>query len=165
MWLKMNNKWIAAVAFGCLTSVLATSISTTCQAQCASGNCGNVGSPDGFGGYASHGYGSSYSSSSYGNYGHRQVQPLFENYFTQGHANQADAALYISPTGVPGNVGHTFVTYEPFYPHHYLYQHKDRYHSYYDDGFGLNRTKAHYYAPPVRTAANRLYRAIELPRQ
>jgi hypothetical protein len=43
----------------------------------------------------------------YGNVLGRGTQPLFENYFTQGNANQATAGMYISPIGVPGNVGHT----------------------------------------------------------
>lgn len=97
------------------------------------------------------------------NYG-RGYQPLFNNYFTQGYANQAEAGMYISPTGVPGNVGHTYVTYQPFWPHEYTWRHHDRYHSYYDNGRGLNRTSAHYSSPPVRTTVNRIYRMIEIPR-
>lgn len=92
------------------------------------------------------------------------AQPLFNNYFTHGASDQADAAMYISPKGVPGWVGHTYNTYQPTWPHEYTWIHKDRYHSYYDQGRGLNRTSAHYYAPPVRTAANRVYRIFEIPR-
>ncbi|HUP79536.1 MAG TPA: hypothetical protein VM260_13375 [Pirellula sp.] len=92
------------------------------------------------------------------------TQPLFDNYFTHGNANSAEAALYISPIGVPGWVGHTYNTYQPLYPHQFLYQHHDRYHSYYDDGKGLNRTHAKYYAPPVRTAGKRVYKMFEIPR-
>jgi hypothetical protein len=137
-----------------------------------------VGYADGHGGYASgtyrstsHSFGGGGSASGYatnngyGTWGHRQVQPLFDNYFTQGQANQADAALYISPVGVPGWVGHTYNTYQPLYPHQFLYTHKDKYHSYYDQGFGLNRTKAKYWAPPVHTAVHQIYKKIQLPRQ
>ena len=92
------------------------------------------------------------------------TQPLFDNYFTRGYANSAEAALYMSPTGVPGWVGHTYNTYQPLYPHQFLYQHHDRYHSYYDQGQGLNRTSAKYYAPPVRTAGKKFYKMIEIPR-
>jgi len=99
----------------------------------------------------------------YGNVLGRGTQPLFENYFTQGNANQATAGMYISPIGVPGHVGHTYYTYQPFYPHQYLYQHHDRYHSYYDGGRGLNRTHATYMAPPVRTSVHRLHKSIQLP--
>jgi hypothetical protein len=99
----------------------------------------------------------------YGNVLGRGTQPLFENYFTQGNANQATAGMYISPIGVPGHVGHTYNTYQPFYPHHYLYQHHDRYHSYYDGGRGLNRTHATYMAPPVRSSVHWLHKSIQLP--
>jgi hypothetical protein len=99
----------------------------------------------------------------YGNVLGQGTQPLFENYFTQGNANQATAGMYISPIGVPGHVGHTYYTYQPFYPHHYLYQHHDRYHSYYDGGRGLNRTHATYMAPPVRSSVHWLHKSIQLP--
>ena len=112
--------------------------------------------------YGGAGYADAFASGSA--YGVRQVQPLFENYFTRGYANRADAALYISPVGVPGWVGHTYITNQAFYPHEYLYAHKDRYHSYYDNGFGLNRTSAHYYSPPVRTGVKGVVRQLSLPR-
>jgi len=54
-------------------------------------------------------------------------------------------------------VGHTFMTYQPLQPEHYLYWHKDRYHNHYDGGRGLNRTRATYYAPPVRTTVENVY--------
>ena len=34
---------------------------------------------------------------------------LFYNYYTQGHANQANAQMYLSPLPIPPNVGHTFL--------------------------------------------------------
>jgi hypothetical protein len=89
---------------------------------------------------------------------------LFYNYYTQGYANGANAAMYISPVPVPPNVGHTFHTYQPLYPDEMLYWHKHRYHNYYDNGRGLDRTKVLYYAPPVRTGANYVWRKIQLPR-
>ena len=101
----------------------------------------------------------------YGNVLGKGTQPLFENYFTQGNANQATAGMYMSPIGVPGNVGYTYYTYQPFYPHQYLYQHHDSYHSYYDGGRGLNRTKASYYAPPARSALHWVHKSIQLPHQ
>ncbi len=82
---------------------------------------------------------------------------LFYNYYTQGYSNSANAQMYLSPLPVPPNVGHTFYTYQPFYPHHMLYAHKDRYHRYYDNGRGMNRTRAHYYYPPVKTAVSNFY--------
>ncbi len=172
--MKTRIKWrlVATAAFlGCL----ALSTWQDANAQCA--NCGNVGYADGNGGYMSGSFrassgsfagggGSTYASNGgYGTWGNRQVQPLFDNYFTQGNANRADAALYLSPVGVPGWVGHTYNTYQPLYPDEFLYTHKDKYHSYYDQGFGLNRTKAMYWAPPVHTAVKQAYKKIQLPRQ
>ncbi len=101
----------------------------------------------------------------YGQYIGKGTQPLFDNYFTQGNANQATAGMYISPIGVPGWVGHTYYTYQPLYPHHYLYQHHDRYHSYYDNGQGLNRTHASYSVPPIHTTLKQTYKRIRLPHQ
>ena len=95
-------------------------------------------------------------------YGHPD---LFYNYYTQGNCNAANAQMYISPVPTPPNVGHTFYTYQPFMPHEMLYWHKDRYHNYYDGGRGTNRTKVHYFGPPVRQAASNLYwNHIRIPR-
>ncbi len=133
--------------------------SNSLLAQCS--NCGG-GAPMA-GSYTRAGMGSG-GMDSFANALGKGTQPLFDNYFTQGNANSAEAALYISPIGVPGWVGHTYNTYQPLYPHQFLYQHHDRYHSYYDDGQGLNRTHAKYYAPPVRTAGKRVYKMLEIPR-
>lgn len=90
---------------------------------------------------------------------------LFYNFYTSGMCNRANAQMYLSPLPVPPNVGHTFFTYQPFYPHEMLYWHKDRFHNYYDNGRGMNRTRAVYYAPPVRQAASNLYwNYLRLPR-
>lgn len=90
---------------------------------------------------------------------------LFYNYYTQGNANTANAQMYLSPQPIPPNVGHTYYTYQPFYPHHMLYAHKDRYHNYYDNGRGMNRTRAIYYAPPIKTGLQNLYwNKIRIPR-
>jgi hypothetical protein len=73
--------------------------------------------------------------------------------------------MYLSPMPVPPNVGHTFYTYQPFYPHELMYSHKNRFHNYYDNGRGINRTRAIYYSPPVRTAISNLYwSCLRLPR-
>lgn len=82
---------------------------------------------------------------------------LFYNYYTQGYSNAVNAQMYVSPLPVPPYVGHTFMTYQPLQPEHYLYWHQDRYHNYYDGGRGLNRTKATYYSPPVRTTVQNVY--------
>ena len=90
---------------------------------------------------------------------------LFYNYFTKGNCNQTNAQMYLSPLPVPPNVGHTFFTYQPFYPHHMMYAHKDRFHRYYDNGRGMNRTRATYYSPPIRQSASNFYwNVLRLPR-
>ena len=90
---------------------------------------------------------------------------LFYNYYTQGNSNGANAQMYVSPLPVPRNVGHTFLTYQPFHPDEFLYWHKDRYHRSYDNGRGMNRTRAMYYSPPIRQAASNLYwNYLRIPR-
>ena len=90
---------------------------------------------------------------------------LFYNYYTGGASNSANAQMYLSPVPVPPNVGHTFYTYQPFYPHELLYGHTDRFHNYYDGGRGLNRTKVHYGTQPVRTGLSNFYwNALRIPR-
>ncbi|TWU00926.1 hypothetical protein [Stieleria varia] len=130
---------------------------------CADGNCGGsdagvVSSGDG----TSVGGGCSGAGCIGRGYDHSD---LFYNYYSQGNYNTANAQMYISPLPVPPFVGHTFNTYQPFYPHHYLYWHKDRYHNTYDNGRGMNRTKAVYYAPPIKTAVSNLYwNKLRIPR-
>lgn len=88
---------------------------------------------------------------------------LFGNHYTQGNANQATAQMYIAPQPVPAWVGHTYYTYQPLYPHELMVPHKHRYHNYYDNGRGLNRTGVHYRV----SAASRFHNAIKyysLPR-
>jgi hypothetical protein len=90
---------------------------------------------------------------------------LFYNYYTNGMANRANAQMYLSPVPVPPNVGHTYFTYQPFYPEEMLYWHSNRFHNYYDNSRGLNRTHAIYYAPPVRQAASNIYwNMLRIPR-
>ncbi|MCA9130047.1 MAG: hypothetical protein KDB22_23325 [Planctomycetales bacterium] len=89
---------------------------------------------------------------------------LFANQYTQGFSNQATAQMYVSPQPVPQWVGHTYYTYQPFYPHEMLYQHVDRYHSYYDNGRGLNRTTVHYSAPHFRGFLNGMAKSLAIPR-
>lgn len=153
-----TRRMVTCLSIGLVAGVVASQA----NAQCADGSCGNVMYADGSGGYSS---GTYYADTASGSqWGYRHAQPLFDNYFTQGSANRADAGMYISPVGVPGWVGHTYVTNQAFYPHQYLYAHHDRYHSYYDQGRGLNRTSAQYYSPPVRTGLQYLNRQLSLPR-
>lgn len=96
---------------------------------------------------------------------HGGVGPhLFANQYTQGYANQATAQMYVAPVPVPPWVGHTYYTYEPLYPHELTYAHTHRYHSYYDNNRGLNRTRVRYSAPPVRTFLNGIQNNFSIPR-
>lgn len=135
---------------------MAVALAGVSHAQCYNGSCGGMA-----GSYVPAGYGGV---DSFGNMLGKGTQPLFDNYFTRGYNNHAEAGLYVSPIGVPGWVGHTYNTYQPLYPHEFLYAHRDRYHSYYDEGMGLNRTRASYYSPPVRTAGKNIYKKFEIPR-
>lgn len=154
---KFKSAFLMTLGLG-----IAASSGSSVFAQCASGSCGG-GAPMA-GSYVRAGMGSG-GMDSYANLLGKGTQPLFDNYFTHGHANSAEAGLYVSPSsGIPGWIGHTYNTYQPLYPHQFLYEHHDRYHSYYDGGRGLNRTHASYYAPPVRTAAKRAYKILEIPR-
>ena len=59
------------------------------------------------------------------------VPDVFSNYFyppiSPGPYPGVGAQLYVSPQPVPARVGHTWVTYPPFMPHEFLYQHRRRY--------------------------------------
>lgn len=87
---------------------------------------------------------------------------LFYNYYSNGQ-NQVNAEMYLSPGPVPPFVGNTWVTYQPFMPHNYLYPHKDKYHNHYDYGRGTNRTKIKYSVAP-RQYAETIFNVLRLPR-
>ncbi|TWU49201.1 hypothetical protein [Rubripirellula reticaptiva] len=124
--------------------------------SCADGNCGGSGGEVYVGDGAVAG---GVVNRSYGN------PDLFYNYYTQGNANGVNAKMYLSPMPVPPNVGHTHLTYQPFYPEEMLYWHKNKFHNYYDNGRGMNRTRAMYYSPPVRqTASNIYWNFLRIPR-
>jgi hypothetical protein len=65
---------------------------------------------------------------------------LFYNYYIGPGCGTAAAEMYPSPLPTPPLVGHTYYTYQPFYPQEWLYHHHRDYHHYYDYGRGLNRT-------------------------
>ena len=91
-------------------------------------------------------------------------QELFYNYYVPNNAGAVPAQLYVSPLPVPGSVGHTYVTYQPFMPHEFTYPHSRTYRKSYDCGRGLNRTKATWYCSPVTTALHGIRDAVRLPR-
>jgi hypothetical protein len=73
---------------------------------------------------------------------------LFYNYYAWPSCTGLGAELYISPRPVPPLVGHTYITYQPLYPHEFMYTHHRSYHRYYNGGQGLNRTCVHYWHNP-----------------
>jgi len=70
---------------------------------------------------------------------------LFYNYYAWPSCTGLGAELYISPRPVPPLVGHTYITYQPLYPHEFMYAHHRTYHRYYNGGQGLNRTHVSYH--------------------
>jgi hypothetical protein len=73
---------------------------------------------------------------------------LFGNYYAWDNCGAIPAALYVAPKPVPPHVGWTYITYQPLYPHEFMYTHHRTYHRYYNGGQGLNRTSVHYrYSP------------------
>jgi hypothetical protein len=149
-------------------------------ADCINGNCPGVGGHHGhgFGLHGGRGYGAGYAGfypNNVVNYGQPGTpcdyrgaggcrtcgvgdcsyrwygQPdLFYNYYAWPQCSGVGAELYVSPRPVPPHVGHTFITYQPFYPHEFMYGHHRTYHRYYNGGQGLNRTHVKYVAPWFR---------------
>lgn len=73
---------------------------------------------------------------------HSYPQPdLFYNFYVHGPCGGYPAQMYVAPKPVPAHVGHTYITYQPFMPHEFMYKHHRTYHQYYDGGRGLTRTK------------------------
>jgi hypothetical protein len=75
---------------------------------------------------------------------YQQQKDLFYNYYAQpGPFNGAAAEMYVCPRPVPPFVGHTWVTYQPFMPHEYLYGHTRAYYTH-NPGAGWRRTNVRY---------------------
>ncbi|MCA9178851.1 MAG: hypothetical protein KDB14_30520 [Planctomycetales bacterium] len=79
---------------------------------------------------------------------------LFYNFWAGPNCDGVAAQLYLAPHPVPAYVGHTFYTYQPLMPHEMLYTHGRRYHRYYDEGRGLNRTSVMWTKSPGYMARN-----------
>jgi len=55
-------------------------------------------------------------------------QDLFYNFYAHpGPCGGVGAPMYVSPIPTPPHVGHTWITYQPFMPHHYMFPHKRKY--------------------------------------
>jgi hypothetical protein len=51
------------------------------------------------------------------------------------------ARLYLCPRPVPLHVGYTYITYQAFAPHEFLYAHRRAYVTYHPDGMTLTRVR------------------------
>ena len=75
---------------------------------------------------------------------YQQQKDLFYNYYAQpGPYYNTPGKMYVSPLPVPPNVGHTYVSYQPFMPHEYTYGHRRSYYTY-NRGSGWTRTNVRY---------------------
>jgi hypothetical protein len=75
---------------------------------------------------------------------YQDQKDLFYNYYAQpGPFYNTPSKMYVSPLPVPAHVGHTWVTYQPFMPHEYLYRHQRGYYNY-NPGAGWTRTNVRY---------------------
>jgi hypothetical protein len=75
---------------------------------------------------------------------YQQQKDLFYNYYAQpGPYNGAAAGIYPAPRPVPPHVGWTWVTYQPFMPHEFLYKHNRSYYTHVP-GAGWTRTNVRY---------------------
>jgi hypothetical protein len=83
---------------------------------------------------------------------------LFYNYYVGPYPSGTAAQLYVSPLPVPSNVGHTWITYQPFMPHEFLYKHHRSYYTY-NPGAGWTRAKIRYHTKGgrVQDVLYRLY--------
>ena len=75
---------------------------------------------------------------------YQQQKDLFYNYYAQpGPYNGAAAKLSVAPRPVPAFVGPTWVTYQPYMPHEFLYKHQRAYYTH-TPGAGWRRTNVRY---------------------
>jgi hypothetical protein len=79
------------------------------------------------------------------NISYQDQKDLFYNYYAQpGPCYGATAAgIYPSPGPIPPRVGWTWVTYQPYMPHEYMYAHQRSYYTY-NQGAGWTRTNVRY---------------------
>ncbi|MGC3969412.1 MAG: hypothetical protein QM775_19235 [Pirellulales bacterium] len=67
---------------------------------------------------------------------------IFQQYY-EGHGT-IGSRMYTSPRPVPGWVGNTGYTYQPFYPHKFMWSHYDVYRRRHPGG-GHTTTRAYYW--------------------
>jgi len=83
-------------------------------------------------------------------YGQAVRQDLFRNYYVAPNCSRP-AQMYLSPVPTPRLVGHTYVTYQPFMPHEFLYQHHRTYHHRYTNGPGRTTTRVTWGSSPFNS--------------
>ena len=75
---------------------------------------------------------------------YQRSNDLFYNHYVGPGPSGVPAAMYTAPLPVPANVGHTYVTYQPFMPHEFMYKHHRSTYNYHP-GAGWTRTKVRYH--------------------
>lgn len=103
----------------------------------------------------------------YGWEGRRRIsyqysKDLFYNQYVGPGPGGVPAEMYVSPMPVPEHVGHTWGTYQPFYPHEYLYRHHRSWYNYHP-GAGWTRTKVRYRTGFAGWADDFVYGAAHVP--
>lgn len=63
----------------------------------------------------------------------------YNYYFPVPQTGQVPARMYLCPRPTPAHVGHTYITYQAFAPHEYLWRHRNAYYSYYPGGMTITR--------------------------
>jgi hypothetical protein len=76
---------------------------------------------------------------------HQRPNDLFYNSYVGPQPSGTAAQMYVAPVPVPQAMGHTYVTYQPFMPHEYMYQHHRSYWTHHP-GNSWTRTKVRYHA-------------------
>ncbi|MCA9104092.1 MAG: hypothetical protein KDA83_01620 [Planctomycetales bacterium] len=97
---------------------------------------------------------------------------VFHNYYPNTMVGVNSAGMYPTPYPTPIVAGHTYYTYQPLYPHEYLYEHRRVYYNayggpdmFYQDpgrrggacanpGYGLNKTTVVWQAGPLAINPN-----------
>lgn len=90
-------------------------------------------------------------------YTEKSQADLFYNYY-QPNNNGSTAAAFPAPYPTPSLVGHTYNTYQPFYPTEMLYTHHRTYHQHYNNGMGLNRTKVRWSYNPLGDMVRKMHK-------
>jgi len=76
-------------------------------------------------------------------YGAPHRADLFYNYYLNNNCG-VPAHMYTSPVQTPPHVGHTYFTYQPMYPHEWMYKHHRTYVNYYDNAKRKNVVRVHW---------------------